>query len=130
MMHLFFRDFEVRFPRLGSCSLYYVSFPRLFITTRLRPAPGRSPQPPGCTGLDLSVLGRRRPSPDQKAVYGDASLCTAREETGNDLGRVVLNWKNELDTLLNRIGKHYHWRKRRKGLGKVAMVATWKLKPT
>lgn len=50
----------------------------------------------------------------------EMSLLTAREEVGNDSGPVLLSWKNELDTLLNRIGKRYSQRKRRKGLRKVA----------
>lgn len=39
---------------------------------------------------------------------------TAREQIGNDLGWVSLSRKNELDTLLNRIWKHYmQWREKR-----------------
>lgn len=39
---------------------------------------------------------------------------TAREQIGNDLGWVSLSQKNELDTLLNRIWKHYmQWREKR-----------------
>lgn len=40
-----------------------------------------------------------------------------QEMTG---GKVLLSWKNELDTLLNRIGKHYSQRQRRKDMRKVA----------
>ena len=49
--------------------------------------------------------------------YRDVSLLTVREEVGNDLGWVV-SWKNELDTLLCRIGKYYSQRKKEKGYEK------------
>jgi len=55
--------------------------------------------------------------------YRDVSLLTAREETGNDLRQVVLSWKNELETLLNRLRKYCSQRKRRKGMRKTAFYS-------
>lgn len=114
--------------KLGRCSLLLLhSLLCLFITTLLRLVSGRSRHSPGCPELHLHMLRSRRWSLGPVGSYRDVSLLTAREEIGNNLGRVVLSWKNEFDTLLNRIGKYYSQRRRRKGMKRLLAIPTWGL---